>query len=150
MEILTVIAIIVILIGIGIPAYNSWRNRAQIARAKAVIQQLEMALEMYKSDIGYYLQKTTSNNLNADGLINQYLVNSFTVSGITYGPYMKFDGNLSNNALLDPWGNAYNVFTAPGSVGDADFRHNTSSCYIYSFGVDGNNNTADDIDNYKI
>jgi len=148
-ELISVIGIILVLIGIGIPAYNSWVSRGKIAEANAVIAKIEMALELYKTDFGSYPQKTSSSNLNADGLIRQFLVNTFTVGSVTYGPYMEFRGTYNNNILLDPWGTQYCVYTAPGSTGDSNFRHNINSYYVYSFGSDKANNTADDLDNFK-
>lgn len=149
-ELLCVMAVIVMLAGIGIPAYISWQNRGKIAEASATIAKIEMALEMYKTDNGSYPQKAGVDNLNANGLVKQFLVDQFLVSGINCGPYMQFKGTYdASNALLDPWGIIYGVYTAPGSVGDANFRYNTNLYYICSFGPDKTNNTADDIDNFK-
>lgn len=80
MELLIVLAIILTLVGIGIPAYNSWRNRGKIARARAEIANIEMAAEMYKTDYGVY----------PDSL------------GILQGALQNI--KISNQ---DPWGNAY-------------------------------------------
>lgn len=143
-EILAVISIIIIIIGMGIPAYNSFKERSKIAETESTIAKIEMAMEMYKTDNGSYPQKTASNDLNADGLIKRYFIDP-------QRPYMKFKGRYdAGNGLLDPWGNPYKVFTAQGSTGDADFRHNTNSYYIYSYGPDKRNDTNDDIDNYKL
>jgi general secretion pathway protein G len=151
MELIAVIGIMLTLIGIGIPAYNSWINRNRIADAESTITKIEMALEMYKTDIGYYPQN--AGNLNASGLVRQYLVEPFLVSGVTYGPYMKYTGNYSGNNLLDPWGIIYGAYTAPGSAADPNFRYNKTSYYIYSFGpdkLDGNiSQQTDNIDNFK-
>lgn len=53
-ELLIVFAIIFTLVGIGIPAYNSWKNRSKIAKARADIANIEMAAEMYRTDYGEY------------------------------------------------------------------------------------------------
>lgn len=141
LEILTVIAIIIILIGIGIPAYNSWRNRAQIARARATIDKIEMALEMYKSDNGVYPQQST--NLNTAGALTGYLAQ-----------YIEFDSNEldTSSNVLDPWGNPYVVYVDDDGdpiTGSQDFSHNRNACYIYSHGPDGpSGGSADNIDNY--
>lgn len=140
-ELLTVIAIILTLIGIGVPAYNSWRNRSETAKAKAVIQQLEMALEMYKTENGVYPQQRT--DLNSSGALTGYLAQ-----------YMKFDPDEldPSNNLLDPWGVQYRVYVdddGDGLTGPAGFGHNRNSCYIHSSGPNKNFGDADDIDNYN-
>lgn len=156
-EILSVIAIIAILASIGVGAFNSWKNRSEIAQAKSVIADIEMALEMYKTEIGYYPQRNTSpyelNSGLAGGYVYRYLVVPFTPAAITYGPYMTFKGSYSYYAvtirtLLDPWGRAYRVYTYPGSLPDTtNFIRNRSSYYIASNGPDRTAGTADDINN---
>lgn len=132
-ELLSVIAIILIIISIGIPAYNSWRDRAKIAKAKAAINKIEMALEMYKTDNGVY--PDYSGNLNNGQLIS-YL-----------GEYLELrKEDLSGNVLVDPWGKAYKVYAdhdGSAQTGPTDFKYNRSSYYIYS---DGSGKV---IDNYK-
>jgi type II secretory pathway pseudopilin PulG len=152
-ELIAVIGIMLTLIAIGIPSYNSWINRNRIADAESTIAKIEMALEMYKTDIGNYPQCAGNLNLNANGILKQALIDSFVVTGITYGPYMKYTGNYSGNNLLDPWGIIYGAYTAPGSAADPNFRYNKTSYYIYSFGpdkLDGNvSQQVDNVDNFK-
>lgn len=138
-ELLAVLAIILTIVGIGIPAYNSWRNRGKTARAKAVIQQIEMALEMYKTDNGVY--PNNSGNLNTGALINY-------ASG-----YVRFkEADLGGNVVIDPWDRPYIVYVdndGEPSTGPSDFKYNRSASYIYSKGPD-ENDPDDNIDNYKI
>lgn len=169
MEILTVITIIVILIGIGIPAYNSWRNRAQIAKAKAVIQQLEMALEMYKSDYGEYppqggdLNNPANNDTPGYYTLKHYLSPYMTFKEEDMGTAIKTYDPLGH-VLLDPWGCYYTVLVycpqyhdPPDGEYPVDFAHNKKSIYIYSRGPDGNTgnfnpdpNNQKDVDNDNI
>lgn len=96
MELLTVIAIIVILIGLISPALRRAREQANEQKAKAMIASLEVAVNMYYTDIGNYpttLSKLmdTANNPRA--------------------PYMDnkdFDGTNFD----DPWGNDYTYTSA--------------------------------------
>lgn len=83
-ELLAVLAIIFTLVGIGIPAYNSWKNRSKIEKARADIQKLEMAAEMYRTDYGQY--PSTPN-----ALITQ---------DARYGKF-------TSDSLIDPWNKAY-------------------------------------------
>lgn len=138
LEILAVIAIIITLIGIGIPAYNSWRNRGQIARAKAVIQQIEIALEMYRSDNGVY--PNNSGNLNRGTIL--------TVLG-QYLRMRREDLDISGTIVNDPWGMGYIVYVDDGNPANdpSDFTHNRCASYIYSQGP-STTDPNDNIDNF--
>lgn len=54
MEILIAIAIIAILTAIGIVSYGSINRGARNAKRKSDIGQIQSALELYRSDFGYY------------------------------------------------------------------------------------------------
>lgn len=135
-ELMTVIAIILIIIGIGFPAYNSQRNRATIAKARATIAMIELALERYRTDNGVY---PPSEELNNSGQLRTYLED-----------YMDFnEDDMSGAVLLDPWGNNYSVYAdhdGDTTTHGAGFDHNWSTCYIYSEGPTESGD--DDIDNY--
>lgn len=138
-ELLAVLAIILTIVGIGIPAYNSFRNRGRLAKARALIQQIEMALEMYKTDNEAY--PDNRGNLNGGALID-YINN--------YATFKEED--LNGSIIVDPWDRPYVVYVdndGDPSSGPSDFRYNRSACYIYSKGPD-ENNPNDDIDNYKM
>lgn len=59
-EILIAVAIIGILTAIGIVSYASVNKRARDAKRFGDIEQIRSALEMYRSDIGYYPAVNTS------------------------------------------------------------------------------------------
>lgn len=95
LEMLAVMAIIMTIISIGVPAYSSWRNRSRITKARADIAKLEMALEMYKTDFGVY---------PATGQLNDLKVQE--TAG--FGPYIdNKEYDLNNSIFNDPWGRAY-------------------------------------------
>ena len=162
-EIITVISIIVLLTGLGIPAYKSWQGRARKEKAKATIEKIAMAIEMYKREWGYYPQGDDLNNPVAVKKISQFLSAYMTFKsedmGTSDGQY-----NPNGSVLLDPWGNYYGVLTYPGSKGRwtpaAEFSHNKKTYYVYSRGPDGmrgndcirdfstNDPDNDNIDNY--
>lgn len=83
-ELLVVLAIIFTLVGIGIPAYNSWKNRSKIAKARADIQKIEMAAEMYRTDYGEYPGRPSA----------------LITSDARYGKF-------TNDDLIDPWDKGY-------------------------------------------
>jgi len=159
-ELLTVITIIIILLGIGVPAYNSWRQRAKIAKARATIAKIEMALEMYKTDAGQYPPKGEDLNNPADPVLKQYLSSYMNFKKENMGTADKIY-NSAGKVLLDPWGYYYTVLVESVYAPPLDFAHNRSSCYIYSRGPDGkrddcvpdasnpNDVDNDNIDNYN-
>lgn len=118
-ELLAVLAIILTIVGIGIPAYKSLRNRGKIAKAKAVIAKLEMAVEMYKTD-----------NAEYPGTLNE-LINS---SSPAFGPYMDRKDSAGGR-FIDPWDMEYEYTRAAESVS------------ILSYGPDREKGTGDDISN---
>lgn len=150
LELLTVIAIIIILAGILIPAVGIVRQKAKAARAQADIESLSVAIKMFETDFGTSPAAAGSSNefikylgaqlgMSADGSVN------FTpgATDTKYGPYMEFKSkDTSGNTFNDPWGKPY-VYTVPGT-------HNTASFDIYSFGPNkaDNQGGSDDITNW--
>lgn len=121
-ELLAVIAIILTIVGIGIPAYNSLRNRGRIAKAKAVIQKIEMAVEMYRTDFGEYPN---------DAAVVTTAIDS------DHGPYMD-SRDFSGGSFIDPWGSRY------------EYRRTGETVRITSYGPDKAAGTNDDISNIEI
>lgn len=121
-ELLAVLAIILTIVGIGIPAYNSFRNRGRIAKARAVIQKIEMAAEMYRTDFGEYPG-------DPDVL----------VTGVDsgYGPYMD-SRDFSGGSFIDPWGSSY------------EYKVTGETLRITSYGPDMASGTNDDISNIEM
>lgn len=121
-EILTVICIIVLLIGLLSPALRKAREQANIQKAKAMISSLEVAVNMYYTDIGSYpaalsdLMDTTNPR----------------------APYMDNKDYVAPD-FLDPWRNVYN-YQQPGT-------HNTSTFDLSSNGPD-TSDPVDDITNW--
>lgn len=116
-EIITVMVIIVILAGVLVPRFAVRTEEARVAAAKADISAMELALDAYEADNGYF--PTTEQGLDA----------LFIVSGIPpvptnwKGPYLK------KKVGKDPWGNPY-IYVCPGV-------YNTNAYDLYSLGRDG-------------
>ena len=68
MEILIAIAIIAILTAIGIVSYGSINRGARNAKRKSDVGQIQSALELYRSDFGYYPAINTSSLGDAKNL----------------------------------------------------------------------------------
>lgn len=90
MEILIAIAIIAILTAIGIVSYGSINKGARNAKRKSDIGQIQSALELYRSDFGYYPAVNTSSLDDATNLEDD-------VDFVTY----------LSAVPTDPRGNAY-------------------------------------------
>ena len=113
LELLVVMVIIGLLVGYVGPRYFSQVGKSEIKAARAQINALEKALDMYRLDTGHY----PSSELGLKAL-NEQPANETRWSG----PY------LSKGIPPDPWGNAY-LYRIPGANG-ADYD-------LYSFGNDG-------------
>jgi general secretion pathway protein G len=113
LELLVVMVIIGLLVGYVGPRYFSQIGKSEIKAARAQINALEKALDLYRLDTGHY----PSGELGLKTLIEQP-ANETRWSG----PY------LSKGIPPDPWGNPY-LYRIPGANG-AEYD-------LYSYGKDG-------------
>jgi general secretion pathway protein G len=116
-EILTVIVIIAILAGVLVPRFAGRTEEARVAAAKADISTIELALDAYEADNGFY--PTTEQGLEALTTVP----NIPPIPTNWKGPYLK------KRVGKDPWGNPY-IYTCPG-------LHNINMYDICSLGRDG-------------
>ena len=128
LELLIVIAVIAILSGILMPAAMQAWSKAYVEKAKAQLSALEVALGMYKTDIGYYPEDDGASTCTS-------LVTALTTApspvGNWHGPYMSFkEEEISSGNFLDPWGTSY-IYDKDPSSG------NTTSYNLSSYGADG-------------
>lgn len=139
-ELLTVVVIIVICVGLALPALLSARKSSMRKRAKAEIDVLKSALDQYESAFGVYppssLLKDSDNDPNDINLGNESMMAGLS-TGLEGGPFLKQYGkhgadnhrnsdgdsasaNLTgwvweDNGLrefVDPWDNPYIYFSA--------------------------------------
>lgn len=113
LELLVVMVIIGLLVGYVAPKYFAQLGKSEVKAARAQINGLEKALDIYRLDNGHY--PSTEDGLNA-------LTAKPSSEAKWNGPY------LSKAVPLDPWGNAY-VYRNPGANG-ADYD-------LISYGKDG-------------
>lgn len=121
---LLVLVILATLAAIVIPKFAGRSEQAKKTAAQSQISSIELALDSFEVDNGYY-PKTG----NLDLLLN-------APAGATNwrGPYLK------KGVPLDPWGNAY-TYEYPG-------KHNANGYDLMSMGPDGQAGTDDDITNW--
>ncbi len=160
-ELITVIAIIVILLGFLVGASSSARKRARVNQAKAEIAALETALNAYRADAGAFPVDSAGGSVNTDVVrqLSGIDLSGAKLNGLSNdwnGPYMEFDKNrldASSGEFLDPWKNPYRVRGIGDDAGTTEANlHNKYTFDIWSYGPDGINqdgaDTSDDIPNF--
>ena len=124
-EMLLVLVILAVLAAIVIPKMSGRSQQARITAAKSDISNLEMVLDAFEVDTGFYPQGTSG--LNS-------LVTEPSNTPNWKGPYLK------KGVPVDPWGNAY-IYTFPG-------KNNPKGFDLMSPGPDGSTGNDDDINNW--
>lgn len=112
LELLVVIVIIGLLAGYVAPRYFSQVGKSEVQVAKAQIDSLDKALDLYRLDMRRY--PSTEQGLRA-------LIEKPASEKDWRGPYLK------KAIPADPWGNAF-VYRHPGAKGEFD---------LISYGRDG-------------
>jgi len=125
-ELLLVVAILATLAALVVPKFTKRSEQAKVTAAHTDIANIELALDAFEVDCGRF--PTTEEGLRA--LLDQ----PSSTTG-WQGPYVK------RGMPKDPWGNFY-MYRYPG-------QHNTRGYDLYSFGPDGQEGGADDIDNWS-
>lgn len=120
-EVMLVVIIIGIMAAIVMPRLGGRSEQARVARAKADLANISVALGLCELDTGSYPD-------SLDGLVTNSGSN-----GEWKGPYL-------DDAPTDPWGHPYE-YQAPG-------QHNPNKFDLYSFGKDGVA-SDDDVANWK-
>lgn len=146
LELLTVIAIVAVLSGIVIGVGRRASETGKIARAKAELAALSVALESYKRQFGDY-PRTDDNAILVQSLIGKLGPTGSTLAtasrthleaakftlALESAPTTPLDPFATSTAtLLDPWGQSYRyVYRVPAS----DWTNH--SFVLYSIGPDG-------------
>jgi general secretion pathway protein G len=124
-EMLLVLVILAVLAAIVIPKFSGRSQQAKETAAKSQISSIEIALDSFEVDNGFY--PAGSAGLNA-------LIEQPNNAQNWKGPYLK------KGIPLDPWGNPY-IYTYPG-------KNNSRGYDLMSPGPDGRAGGNDDINNW--
>jgi general secretion pathway protein G len=124
-ELLLVLVILATLAAVVVPKFTGRSKQAKITAAQTEIASIEVALDAFEIDNGYYPEGT-------DAL--RQLVERPTEAANWRGPYLK------RSVTADPWGNPY-VYEYPG-------RQNAEGYDLSSWGPDGKDGGGDDITNW--
>ena len=122
-EMLLVLVILATLAAIVIPKMAGRSQQAKVTAAQSDISSIEMALDSFEVDNGFYPKSLNDLNdapANAPGW---------------KGPYLK------KGVPPDPWGNNY-VYENPG-------KHGNSGYDLMSAGPDGRSGTDDDLTSWS-
>ena len=157
-ELLAVMMIIAVISSIIIAVGGSALTRAKKGKAEALIAAMEIAANMYRSDLGNWPRRDrivdddNDRAATASECLYFYLGTQLTISGEKYGPYISFkerdladpdkDGD-SDPEVIDPWDKLY------GYYADTDNdplttppHHNKSGVDIFSKGPDKKTGTV--------
>lgn len=166
-ELLAVILVILVLAAIGMGVAGFVQQRMAVANAKSQIAAMEVALENYKADWGYY-PPTSHLRMSRLGAVeatnNWYLYRALsgTCSNCTK-TYLRFSsGQIRSNMLIsivsatstgqalniyDPWGKPFNYYcspttpfataSSPGMGFTQGGQVNIMSFDLFSYGPDG-------------
>ena len=133
-ELLAVITIIAVLAGIVIGVSNLAGTKAALGKCKSQMQQIELALEQYKSEYGYFPQTDGDKEKLKGGYLKDEDPSNFE----------GYDGG-DNEVVRDPFAEPYR-YKCPGDK-------NTQSYDLWSYGSDGRSSNAeekkDDITNWS-
>jgi len=125
-ELLLVLVILATLAAVVVPKFTGRSKQAKITAAQTEISSIEVALDAFEVDNGFYPEGT-------DAL--RQLVEKPTESTSWRGPYLK------KAVTTDPWGNPY-VYEFPG-------QHNADGYDLSSWGPDGKSGGGDDLCNWE-
>lgn len=132
LELLSVLAIIALLAGIGISAGRRAVESGKIARAKAELAVLGAALESYRRNYGDFPRTDDEAQLLRALLGRRGPAANTVIDGRALIEPARF--TIAGDVLLDPWGQAY-VYTYKTT-----FPWSNSSYVLYSAGPDGREN----------
>jgi type II secretion system protein G len=142
-ELLVVIAIIGLLSSVVITSLNSARVRARDAQRIADLHQIQLALELYYADKGFYPQSDCGWDCNSYRY--SYVTASWAAFAADLAPYMKTVPVDPKNSGCAPWGVSCYSYTY-GNVG----RTTNSPGYDLTTQLeDGTNPQRCGVRNYK-
>ena len=108
-EILVVTGVIGILLGIAVPAYNEYREKAKIAEAKQVLKDIERAIIALAVDTGLWPK---GNTIGQYGNQEMYDLSKPKIGLVADDPndaypYPNWNGPYISSIPKDPWGEDY-------------------------------------------
>jgi len=137
-EILVSMCIILFIAAFSLPALHRARNKAVIAKTKAIIDTIEAALSMYETDFGDYPE----NQANGSKILVEILQGPVE-SDRWNGPYIRFKKDQ-----LDEYGNILDAWKMPIIYKYPQTDYDNIPFLLLSAGPDRKYGTKDDIGNW--
>jgi len=153
---MAVVVVICVLVAAVIGTAKYANRQMAVARAKAQMAALQMALESYKADVGYYPSSTIirySGTGSAELSNSWFLYRALTQPKCYYKASQLDIANKTGGGIYfkDPWGNPWNYYrpippqstslTVSNAMSFGSFaiggQVNLSSYDLFSFGPDG-------------
>ena len=147
-ELLAVVVIITILATILIGGVTYAMKKADVSKTQAQLQKLEMALEAFKAEKGYYPPCASATDVQfvIDSSVEKLQLGStkFSMQAKSGKLFIEFPFETTAKDYTDAWDNAFQ-YKCPGA-------HNPQKYDLWSKGEDGKDSTAsekeDDITNW--
>ena len=138
-ELLAVMTIILLLAGLVIGGSTYATRKADIARCAQRMELIKNALIEYKIDNGSYPAGASANTL-CSALLHG--------TGLFPKQYLTTTNFVVNGTLMDPWGKPFQ-YQAPSMHAGGGYASAPMNYDLWSYGPDGQPNTADDINNWS-
>lgn len=134
-EVLLVLVIVGVLATVLMTTIGGQQDKAEIDLTEINIKTLADKMNIYKMNVGHY---PTESEGGLKALVSKPSFENEKMAEKWAGPY------VDEAKLTDPWGNAINYEAVDASSDNSGVRFK-----LWSYGPDGQSNTADDIKNWK-
>lgn len=171
-ELLAAIAIIALIAGLVIGTAGYANRKSLRSKAETQLKQLELALELYKNEEGYYPVSPENvprylgiSHTNYVGTSNNVLALYRAITGysVTNGPpnqpertsyFPEIKTEMiqkvgTTNYLVDPYGNIWGYFSAPKNSTIRTNQYNPRTFDLWSFGITYTDPTNSLISNWR-
>ena len=145
---MAVVVIITILATILVGGVTYAMKKADVSKTQAALSKLEMALEAFKAEKGYYPPSASEANVQfqIDSSVEKLVLGTgkFSMQSKSGKLFIEFQFETTAKEYTDAWGNAFQ-YKCPGT-------HNPQKYDLWSNGADGLSSVAsekeDDITNW--
>jgi len=138
-EVLLVLAIVGFLALIGIMATGNILEKAKVDTTKAVISEVESALDVYNAHVGHY---PTEEEGGINAMRTKPNFETEAMGENWRGPYLKKDP-------VDAWSRPLHYELQQAAASGTGTSSSGPVIHLWSDGPDGQNGTADDIKNWS-
>ena len=143
-ELLAVVVIILILATILVGGVTYAMKKADVSKTQAELSKLELALEAFKAEKGYYPPSSSAESVQfqIDSGVEKLVLGTakYSMQSKSGKLFIEFPFETAAKEYTDAWDNAFQ-YKCPGT-------HNPQKYDLWSNGADGTSGTEDDITNW--